>query len=50
MEDFLIKVGELVFTEFDEVEDIKYVDKQLGYMFILEMKGGDRVLVSLTKM
>ena len=50
MEELLVKLGEIAFTELDEAEDIRYLDREMGYMFVLRLKGGDNVLVSLSKL
>ncbi len=47
MEELLVKLGELVSTEIDEVEDIKYLDPEMGYMFYINMKDGRKILLSL---
>ena len=47
MEQLLVKIGELVATEIDDVVDVKYVDKELGYMFYIILKDGKKVLLSL---
>ncbi len=47
MEELLTKIGELVATEIDDVTDVEYVDKEMGYMFYLTLKGGKKVLLSL---
>ncbi|MCM1305851.1 MAG: hypothetical protein NC037_02805 [Bacteroides sp.] len=47
MEDLLITIGELVATEIDDVDSVQYVDKEMGYMFYINLKNGKRVLLSL---
>ncbi len=47
MEELLTKIGELVATEMEEVKDVKYVDKQMGYMFYIVLNDNRRVLLSL---
>ena len=47
MEQLLTKIGELIMTQIDEVKDIEYVDKEMGYMFYINMKDGEKVLLSL---
>lgn len=47
MEELLVSIGELIATEIDDVKDIEYVDKELGYMFYLHLQNGQRVLLSL---
>ena len=47
MEELLTKIGELVATEIEEVKDVKYVDKQMGYMFYINLKDGRKILLSL---
>lgn len=47
MEELLVSIGELIATEIDEVKDIEYVDKELGYMFYLHLQNGQRILLSL---
>lgn len=47
MEQLLTSIGELVATEIEEVSDIQYVDKEMGYMFYINLSNGKRVLLSL---
>lgn len=47
MEELLITIGELVATEIDDVENVRYVDKEMGYMFYICLKNGKKVLLSL---
>ena len=47
MEELLTKIGELVATEMEEVKDVTYVDKQMGYMFYIVLNDNRRVLLSL---
>ena len=47
MEELLTKIVELVATEIDDVIDVEYVDKEMGYMFYLTLKDGKKVLLSL---
>ena len=47
MEELLTKIGELVSTEMEEVKDVKYVDKQMEYMFYIVLNDNRRVLLSL---
>ncbi len=47
MEDLLIRIGELVATEIDEVSNVQYVDKEMGYMFYIFLKNGKKFLLSL---
>lgn len=47
MEELLTKIGELVATEIDDVKDVEYVDKEMGYMFYITLKDGKKVLLSL---
>ena len=47
MEDLLTKIGELIATEIDDVDDVRYVDKEMGYMFYIYLKDGKKVLLSL---
>ena len=47
MEELLTKIGELVSTEMEEVKDVEYVDKQMGYMFYIVLNDNRRVLLSL---
>ena len=47
MEELLTKIGELVATEMEEVKDVKYVDKQMGYMFYIVLNDNRMVLLSL---
>jgi len=47
MEELLVSIGELVSTELDEVKDVEYVDKDMGYMFYINLDGGKKVLLSL---
>lgn len=47
MEELLIKIGELIATEIDEVKEIKYIDKEMGEMFYIVLNDGKQVLLSL---
>ena len=47
MEQLLTQIGELVATEIDDVKDVEYVDKEMGYMFYITLQNGKRVLLSL---
>ena len=47
MEELLTKIGELIAVEIEEVESIEYPDKEMGYMFYINMADGKKVLLSL---
>lgn len=47
MEQLLTKIGELVSMEIDEVKDVEYLDKGMGYMFYINLEDGRKVLLSL---
>lgn len=47
MEQLLTKIGELVSMEIDEVKDVEYLDKEIGYMFYINLEDGRKVLLSL---
>jgi len=47
MEELLTRIGELVATEIDEVKDVEYVDKEMGYMFYITLNDDRKVLLSL---
>lgn len=47
MEELLVKIGELIATEIDEVKEISYVDKEMGSMFYICLNDGRKVLLSL---
>ena len=47
MEKLLTKIGELIATEIEEVEEIKYIDKEMGEMFYIILKNGKKGLLSL---
>ncbi len=47
MEQLLTKIGELVSIEIDEVKDVEYLDKEMGYMFYINLEDGRKVLLSL---
>ena len=49
MEELLVKIGELIATEIDEVKEISYVDKEMGSMFYIFLNDGRKVLLSLIK-
>jgi len=49
MEELLTKIGELIAVEIDEVENIEYVDKEMGDMFYINLVGGKKVLLSLVE-
>ncbi len=48
MENLLVKIGELIATEMDNVADVEYVDKETGYMFYITLNCGNKILLSLT--
>lgn len=41
MEQLLEKIGKLVSMEIDNVADVKYLDRELGYMFYIILKDGN---------
>ena len=43
----MTKIGELVSMEIDEVKDVEYLDKEMGYMFYINLEDGRKVLLSL---
>ncbi len=47
MEQLLTQIGELVATEIDEVKDVEYLDKEMGYMFYINLNDGRKILLSL---
>lgn len=47
MEELLTKIGELIAVEIEEVDSVEYVDKEMGYMFYINMADGRKVLLSL---
>lgn len=47
MEQLLTKIGELISMEIDEVKDVEYLDKEMGYMFYINLEDGRKVLLSL---
>ena len=47
MEELLTTMGELISTEINKVNDIEYVDKEMGYMFYIVLNDGKKVLLSL---
>ena len=47
MEQLLTKIGELVATEIENVKNVEYVSKDLGYMFYIILEDGKRILLSL---
>ena len=47
MEELLTTIGELISTEINKVNDIEYVDKEMGYMFYIVLNEGKKVLLSL---
>lgn len=49
MEQLLTKIGELVATEIDDVQEVQYVDKDMGYMFYIILENGEKILLSLIK-
>lgn len=49
MEQLLTKIGELVSMEIDEVKDVEYLDKEMGYMFYINLEDGRKVLLSLVE-
>ncbi len=49
MEQLLTTIGEFVATEINDVEEVEYVDKAMGYMIYIVLKNGEKVLLSLIK-
>lgn len=47
MKELLLKIGELIENEIDNVEKIEYVDERMGHMFYIFMKDGKKILLSL---
>lgn len=47
MEDLLVTIGELISTEINQVKDVEYVDKDMGYMFYINLQDGHKILLSL---
>ena len=48
MEELLTKIGELISMEIDEVKDVvEYLDKEMGYMFYINLTDGRKILLSL---
>lgn len=47
MEELLTKIGELIAVEIEEVESVEYLDKEMGYMFYINLVGGKKILLSL---
>ena len=37
MEELLTKIGELISMEIAEVKDVEYLDKEMGYMFYINL-------------
>lgn len=47
MEELLTAIGELCATELEQTDTITYLNKELGYSFIIATKDGNRILLSL---
>lgn len=47
MEELLTKIGELISMELDEVKEVEYLDKEMGYMFYINLTDGRKILLSL---
>lgn len=47
MEELLTKIGELIAVEIEEVESVEYLDKEMGYMFYINLADGKKILLSL---
>lgn len=47
MKELLLKIGELIEKEIDDVQKIEYVDDEMGQMFYICMQDGQRILLSL---
>lgn len=47
MEELLIEIGELIAMEIEEVQDIHYLDREMGYTCMLTLKDGKQVVLSL---
>ena len=46
MEELLTKIGELVSMEIDEVKDVEYLDKEMGYTDYINLEDEGKVLLS----
>lgn len=47
MEELFVKIGEVLATEIDEIADVTYVDKDLGYVMYLRLNDGKKLILSL---
>ncbi len=43
----LTKIGDYVATEIDEVANVNYLDKEMGYMFVINTNDGKEMIMSL---
>ena len=47
MEELLVKIGELITMEIDEVVSVEYPFKELGFLSLLTLKDGRKVILNL---
>ncbi len=43
----LTKIGDYVATEIEEVATVNYLDKEMGYMFVINTNDGKEMILSL---
>ncbi len=49
MEKFFIKIGETLMMEIEEIENIEYLNKNLGCYMMITMKNGEKYILNLLK-
>lgn len=47
MEELLVRIGEIITMEIDDVEEVRYLDKEMGYTCMLILKDGKQIVLSL---
>lgn len=47
MEELFIKIGELIAMEIDEVKEVQYLEKEMGYVCRIVMSDGKEIVLNL---
>jgi hypothetical protein len=50
IDNLLTSIGEFVSTEIEDVDNVQYLSKEMGDMFVAYMRNGEKVLVSVTSL
>ncbi len=47
MENLFTKIGETILMEIEEIDNVEYLNKELGCYMMITMKNGERYVLSL---